>query len=149
MTRKPTNATEKAVAANSDLPPLSESELDAARKEGAKQDVQESAKGAHHFLTAGNLPGDPPSRQFTGSDEIMRFAPLLDLGIDDFTARIAEDERRPVPEEKVYGLLALERNGKNRTEYVRAMMKRLDLKAGELPGGGPDYTNDVTPVSKL
>ena len=143
------NATEQAVAGNSNLEPLSESELASARKEGAKQDVQESAKDAHHFLTAGNLPGDPPQRQWTGYDEIMRFAPALDLGVDEFTDAIAADAKRPIPEEKVYGLLALERNGRNRTEYVRAMMDRLDLKANELPGGGPGHTNDITPVSKL
>jgi hypothetical protein len=54
-----------------------------------------------------------------------------------------------LPEEKVYGLLALERNGQNRTPYVQAAMKRLGLKASELPGGGPGYTNDVHPLSEL
>ena len=29
------------------------------------------------------------------------------------------------------------------------MMKRLDLKASELPGGGPAYTNDITNITEL
>jgi len=50
----------------------------------------------------------------------------------------------------VYGLLALERNGQNRTDYVKAAIKRLKLtKDDPLPGGGPGYTNDVHPVSDL
>jgi hypothetical protein len=28
-------------------------------------------------------------------------------------------------------------------------MKHLKLKADELPGGGPNYTNDTTNLSKL
>jgi len=87
--------------------------------------------------------------RYLGSDEIMLWAPLLEMGVDAFEERVAEKHDHVIPEEKVYGLLALERNGQNRTPYVKAMMKRLNLKREELPGGGPDYTNDVTPVTKL
>jgi hypothetical protein len=91
-----------------------------------------------------------PRRQFTGYDEIQMYAGLLDLGLDGFIAAIDEDAPVPVPEEKVYGLLALERNGQNRTEYVKAAIARLGLtKDDPLPGGGPGYTNDVHPVSDL
>ena len=91
-----------------------------------------------------------PRRQFTGYDEIQMYAGLLGLGVDEFAAAIAEDAPVPIPEEKVYGLLALERNGQNRTEYVKAAIKRLGLtKEDGLPGGGPGYTNDVHAVSDL
>lgn len=139
----------KSVAENSGLKPLSASERADAQKEGQKEAIKEAAKDTYQYLTDGNLPGDPPKRQFVGHDDIMQWEPLLSLGIDAFVERIKEGGEPNVPEEKVYGLLALERNGQNRTDYVRAMMKRLDLKADELPGGGPDYTNDTTPISKL
>lgn len=119
-----------------------------ARKEGAKEAAKEAGKAAYKYLTDGNLPGDPPGKQWIGHDDIMLYADYLDLGVDEFED-FAADKDSGVPEEKLYGLLALERNGKNRTPYVKALMKRLKLKADELPGGGPDYTNDVTNITKL
>lgn len=136
---------------------LSDAELAAARKAGAKKDVEENAKDTHRFLTDGNLPGEVPARQWHGSEETQQWAHNLDLGIEAFEKLIAttpgdedlNNNEGSVPDEKVYGLLALERNGKNRTPYVKAMMKRLGLKADELPGGGPAYTNDLTSITDL
>ena len=129
---------------------LSDGDIAAARKEGAKEDVKEIAKDSHRALTDGNLPGEPPARQWHGHEEIQPWAGLLDLGVDAFAERIATSNKEtPVPDEKVYGLLGLERNGQNRTPYVKAMMKRLKLKADELPGGGPSYTNDISNLSDL
>lgn len=128
---------------------LSPAEQADARKEGAKEDVKEAAKDTHRYLTDGNLPGDPPKNQYLGHDEIMQWEYMLGFGVKEFEDRIKAKGDDAVPDEKVYGLLALERNGQNRTPYVKAMMARLDLKKEDLPGGGPDYTNDVTPTSKL
>lgn len=132
---------------------LTEAERKAARKEGAKEDAKEAAKDAHRYLTDGQLLGEPvEGDKYIGHDNIMQFANRLDEGVEEFEKLIAEkdQDKGALPDEKVYGLLALERNGKNRTPYVKAMMKRLGLKkAEELPGGGPDYTNDVTPTTKL
>ncbi len=145
------------MATNKDIPDgaapdglgLTEAEQKAARKEGAKQDVKDAAANSHRFLTDGQNLGEAPKQQWTGHDEIMPYAPALELAIDAFEERIDPKADRPLPEEKVYGLLALERNGQNRTPYVKAMMKRLKLKADELPGGGPAYTNDVTNITDL
>lgn len=126
---------------------VSQSEIDKARKEGTLEAAKEQAKESAKFLLDGNMPGEGANIVYPGHEEIMQWSDNLDLGIDAFKEAIAEDGR--IPEEKVYGLLALERNGQNRTEYVKAMMKRLDLKADELPGGGPGYTNDVTAITKL
>lgn len=122
-----------------------------AREEGALEAEREAGKDSYRYATDGNLAGDPENapRTFPGYDDIMLWEPNLRLGVEEFQARIAEDSQMPIPEEKVYGLLALERNGQNRTPYVRAMMKRLDLKVSELPGGGPGYTNDVRPLTTL
>jgi len=136
---------------------LSDGELKAARKEGAKEDAKDIAKDVHRSLTDGNLPGEQPSTQYLNADESQPWAHNLDLGVEAFEKLVSttpgkEDRNKnegSIPDEKVYGLLALERNGKNRTPYVKAMMKRLKLKADELPGGGPSYTNDVTNITDL
>jgi hypothetical protein len=131
---------------------LSEAEQVAARKEGAKDDVKAAAADTHRFLTDGNLPGDPPEHNYIGADDIMQWEPLLSLGVDEFEKRAASTKEDAIPEEKAAGLLRLERNGQNRTPYVQALLKRLGLKSADLykvAPGGPDYTNDVTPVTKL
>lgn len=148
MSTKEKTAEEQAVEALG-VGKVSQSEIDKAKKEGVLEAAKEDAKASYRYATDGNLTSEQTGRQYPGSSDIMQFAPLLDLGVDAFKDRIKEGADNPVPEEKVYGLLALERNGQNRTDYVQAMMKRLDLKADELPGGGPDYTNDTTPITKL
>lgn len=143
--------TEKRAAENSALPALSAAELDAARKEGAKEDVKETAKDQHRALTDGNLPGAPPQHQFTGSDEIMQYAHLIALPLEELKRVIDPETSYGIPEEKIAGLLKLERNGQNRTDYVKALLDRLPIDhVRDLPGaGGPDYTNDTTPITAL
>lgn len=148
--RQAAKTTAKSVEDNSGLTPLSEAEIAAAQKEGQREAVKESAKDTFRALTDGNLPGEPPARQFIGMDDIMGFEPLLDLGVDEFEARIAEESDNPVPEEKVAGLLSLERAGRNRTPYVKAMVDRLGIDSVyEVTNAGPGYTNDVHPISEL
>lgn len=143
-----TDTAEQDAAEAVGLPKVSDSELAKAKKDGILEAAKEAAKDSYKYATDGNLMGEVTGNTYPGHDDIMQFEPLLrTLGVDEFTKAIAEDG--PVPEEKVYGLLALERNGQNRTDYVKAMMKRLGLKADELPGGGPDYTNDTTPITSL
>jgi len=128
---------------------LTEAERAEARKEGAKKDVQDAAAESHRFLTDGQLPGGAVGTQYTGWDDITMYAPALDLAPDAFKERIKANADSPLPEEKVYGLLHLERNGKNRTPYVRALMQRLKIKADDLPPGSQPYTNDMTAITDL
>ncbi|QPQ55592.1 hypothetical protein IC614_03040 [Allosphingosinicella flava] len=132
---------------------LSEAEKAKARTEGAKDAEKEAAKDTYRYLTDGQLPGDPPKHQYFGADDIMQFEPLLGLGVEAFEDAVDAKADNPIPEEKAAGLLRLERNGQNRTAYVKALMKRLGLKTKEelyaVSPGGPDYTNDVTPITKL
>lgn len=138
------------VEANSALKMPSGSAMAKAQADGVTEAIKESAKDTYQALTDGNLPGAPPARQFTGMDDIMRWEPILDLGLDEFKARIAEKSDAPVPEEKVAGLLSLERAGRNRTDYVKAMVDRLGVDSPyEVTNAGPGHTNDVTPVSHL
>lgn len=128
---------------------LSAAEEKAARKEGAKEDLKEAAKDTHRFLTDGNLPGEPSTDQYLGSDESQQYAYLLEYSPQDFEKLVNGKLDFKPTDTQVHGLLALERNGQNRTPYVKAAMKKLGLKAEELPGGGPGYTNDLTAITDL
>jgi hypothetical protein len=136
------------VEANSGLSAPTGGALKKAQQEGVVDAVRESAKDAYQALTDGGLPGVPPARQYTGMDEVMQYAGILDLDFDAFRERI--EEGGPVPEEKVAGLLSLERAGRNRTDFVRALLKRLkEDDPRNVTNAGPGHTNDVTPISKL
>jgi hypothetical protein len=129
------------------LPTLSDSERKEAAKDAAMELAKDGAKAQDGFL-----PGDsPPKNQFLGSDEVMQYAHLLDLSPDELKRVIAEDTGYGIPEEKVAGLLKLERNGKNRTDYVKVLLDRLPVDSPlDVPGaGGPGYTNDTTPITEL
>lgn len=140
--------TAAAVEANSGLDAPSASQSKKAQAEGIAEAQKESAKDTYKALTDGALPGAPPARQFFGMDDIQQYAGLLDLDPEQFADKVAKGG--PVPEEKVAGLLSLERAGKNRTPYVQALMKRLDIDhPGEVTNAGPGYTNDIHPVTKL
>lgn len=151
MTKAKADAEQQIPGNAPDALALSDADREKAMTEGAKQDVQESAKAAHHALVDGGTTGEPPKNPYHGHDEIQQWAHNLELGVDAFEklVNIKPGDDGSVPDEKVYGLLALERNGKNRTPYVKAMMKRLKLKADDLPGGGPSYTNDLTAITDL
>lgn len=140
------------VEANSALTMPSASATASAQAEGVKEAIKESAKDTYRALTDGTTPGELPTRQFTGMDDIMQFAPLLDLDPEAFEDAVSEKPKNSpvIPEEKVAGLLSLERAGKNRTPYVKAAMDRLAIDhPGEVTNAGPGYTNDIHPVSQL
>jgi hypothetical protein len=132
---------------------LSDSQRKAAQRKGVEQAAVEQSKDAAK-ANDGMLPGEPDnSKQWHGKDDIMQWEGLLDLAPDAFDAAIAEKVEAPsvpVPEEKVAGLLGLERAGRNRTTYVQSMCKRLKVKSPyEVTNAGPAYTNDETPVTAL
>lgn len=119
------------------------------KTEAAREVAKEVVKDEIALDTGTTSDAEPTAdAKYQGHTEIMLFAHNLDLGVDAFEKLIA-DKESGLPEEKIYGLLALERNGQNRTPYVKAMMKRLKLKANELPGGGPSYTNDISNITDL
>ena len=112
----------------------------------AKDAVREEAR----MDTGTTSDAEPVGTKWLGSDEISLFAHLLDGGISGLEKAI--DKKDGIPEDKVAGLLILERNGQNRTEFVRLLVKRLGIKdlRAELPqAGGPDYTNDQTNITDL
>lgn len=120
---------------------------DEAATELAKEAVKEEAR-----LDTGTTPKeeDPDLNKWQGADEISLYSHLLDNGVEGLKKAI--DKKDGIPEEKVAGLLILERNGQNRTEYVKLLKNRLGIKdiKKELPqAGGPDYTRDITPLSDI
>lgn len=132
-------------------PELSSAEQKQAEKEGVKEAFKESART--NFATQSateNLDPDYVGDKWPDRHEIMRWAHLVGLGLDEFKAAIKEGAEPNVPEGKVAGLLELERSGQNRTEYVRALCTRLGVKSPtEVTGAGPGYTNDVSSLTKV
>lgn len=129
---------------------VSAGEIEKARKEGAIAAEKDAAKDSYQYATDGNLPGEGGGQKYPGKSEIMQYAHLINLGADEFEAAIAENADVQIAEDKVAGLLELERSGQNRTPYVQACCKRLKVaNPYEVTSAGPGYTNDVRPISAL
>ncbi len=138
--------TAKHVAGSPAIPELTDADKAAARKEGATEALKESAKESYQYLTDGNLPGDGEGShlRWPTKSDIMQFAYIIDLPIDEFEERVS-GKTMPLAEDKVAGLLELEKSGQNRTPYVEALVKRLGVKSvREVTAAGPNYTNDVS-----
>lgn len=136
---------------NEDPAVPSQEEIQEARKEGVLDRVREAATTQDIDQQKGD---DPKVGRFTqvNVDGTNQIEHLTDLGLDGLKEAIDPKKDEPLAEETIAKLLILERNGKNRTDFVKLMMDRLKIKdiRKELPqAGGPDYTNDVSAVSKL
>lgn len=121
-----------------------------ARKEGVLDRVRESANTQDIDSLQVAEPGEGP-RFFNiiGTNQIEH---LTEMGLDALKEAVDPKKDGALSEEVIANLLILERNGKNRTDFVKLLMDRLKIKdiRKELPqAGGPDYTNDVTAISKL
>jgi hypothetical protein len=145
--------TAKAGAERSGIAAPSVGDVQKARNEGVTEAIKEDAKAAYKFATDGQLPGDPPAaRQFTGADaHTNMISGMLALGPDALKAAVDEKADSPLSEAQVANLLALERNGPNRTLHVKILCDRLGVKSPlEVPhAGGPAYTNDVSNISPV
>ncbi|KAK0349821.1 hypothetical protein LTR94_031514, partial [Friedmanniomyces endolithicus] len=93
-----------------------------------------------------------------GIVDTVKLEPVLKLAPEAFADAISGDEDRakkagyskPFGEEDAKGLLARERAGQNRTQYVRPVMERLGVASPyEVTDAGPPYTNDQTSVTNL
>jgi hypothetical protein len=101
----------------------SASEASFAQKEGIEDAIKESAKDAYKALTDGALPGASPGQAVHRHGRHHAVCGPCSTSIPEAFADRVEKGDRPVPEEKVAGLLSLERAGKNRTPYVKALME--------------------------
>lgn len=131
-------------------PELSKSEVAEAEKQGVKNALTQSAQTNFATQSATENNDEYAGDRWPDRHEIMRYAHIVDLGLDEFKKAVAEGAEPNIPEGKVAGLLELERSGKNRTEYVRALCQRLKVKSPtEVTSAGQGYTNDVSSITQL
>lgn len=125
--------------------------LASAQQEGVTEAIKENAKEAYRYMTDGQLPGEPPARQFTNSDAHTNLiSGMLSLSPDELAEAIADDAASPMTEDQVANLLALERAGPNRTDHVQLLCKRLGVKSPyEVTNAGPAYTNDISATTAV
>jgi hypothetical protein len=127
---------------------LTDAERAAATKDGLKQAVAESAKT--DLATKSGLESNTAGDRWPDRHEIMQWAHIVELGVEEFVKAVAKDAEPLIAEGKIAGLLELERSGKNRTPFVKALCDRLGVKdPREVTSAGPSYTVDVTPISHL
>lgn len=134
---------------------LSKAEIQEAQKDGALDYIKDGSKLA--MATDTGTTGDldaaakAESKRVSPSLNTTFIAQLLDLSVDELKKRLTNSKAEGfIDFENAKGLLALERAGKNRTEYVRLLMEVIGVKSPyEVTNSGPSYTNDQTSLSKL
>lgn len=132
------------------VPELTEAEKAEAEKEGVKEAIKQSAQTNFATKSATESPDTSAAEKWPSRHEIMQYAHVVDLGLDAFKTAVAGDAESTIPEDKIAGLLELERSGKNRTEYVKALCERLGVSSPyEVTNAGPAFTNDVTAISQI
>lgn len=129
-----------------------EAEIAAAKKEGALDAVREGQTTQDIDSIKGE---EPQGDRYIGQHEIMQWAHYVDFDLDALKAALDPKADNAIPDNKVAGLLGLERGGKNRTAFVKVYMDRLRIGNPKLKSpydvtsAGPPYTNDVSNVTKL
>lgn len=130
------------------VPELTAAEREQAEKDGVKAAIAQSAQT--NFATRSATESASGGDRWPDRHEIMPWAPTLDLSLEAFKAAVAADAEPAIPEGKIAGLVELERSGKNRTEYVKALCDRLGVKSPyEVTSAGPGFTNDVSSVNPI
>lgn len=138
---------------------LTKAEIEQAKKDGALEHVKESGKRdaatglAYPAQSGKDLErlAETQRLQVDSSVPSTPLAPLLGLGLDELTRRLTDDKADDVIEfEQAKMLLNLERSGKNRTGYVKALLKAIGTDDPyKVTNAGPPYTNDETNVTDL
>lgn len=133
------------------FPEPSKDEILQARADGVKDAIKESTKDAYKTgANEGYGTSESSTKTFEGSKDVSAIQDWVDLDIKELEKRIKGDGERPITEARIVGLLEVERSGKNRTEVVQVLCKRLGIKSPyEATAAGPAYTNDTTSLSKL
>jgi hypothetical protein len=142
-------------AENKAFPEPKPAEIKEARAEGVKDAIRESTKDAY-VSGANEGYGDDAAvtQRFTGVREVGHLQDLVDLpedALDDLLNGKGDHARSgTLTEAQIAGLLEVERSGKNRTNIVKLMCKRLGIKSPyEVTSAGPAFTNDTTNVTPV
>lgn len=138
---------------------VTQAELEKAKKEGALEHVKDAGKRdaetglgfPHQDKKALDKMAEDQRLRADSSVPSTPLAPLLDLGLDELTRRLTKDKDEGfIPFDHAKMLLSLERSGKNRTGYVKALLKAIGTDDPyKVTSAGPPYTNDETSVTKL
>lgn len=136
------------------VPDLSAKEVAEAQKQGAKDYIADGTAAAMAADTGTSADmadvAEAQAKRMRPDLNTTFLAHYLDLGIDAFKDALDPKADPMIADDEVKGILALERNGPNRTPYVHALCKRLGVKSPyEVYHGGPGYTNDVSSVTAL
>lgn len=138
---------------NEAFPEPKPAEIKAARKEGVKDAIRESTKDAY-VSGANEGYGDAPTQRFAGLKEVSHLQDLVDLPEDDLADLLHGKgdhvHSGKLSEAQIAGLLEVERSGKNRTNVVKLLCKRLGVSdPREVTSAGPAHTNDTTNITAL
>lgn len=128
-----------------------EAEIAKAQKEGVLDKIRENQSTQDMDILKGEDP-EPARFAYVNLDGTNQIEHLTKLGLEGLKDAVDPKKDEPLSEETVAKLLILERNGQNRTDFVKLLMDRLKIKdiRKELPqAGGPDWTNDISAVSSL
>lgn len=137
---------------------LTQAELDKAKKDGVLEHAKDAAKiEAETGLTSVH---DKGSTERLAEQQRLRvdsslpstfIAPLLDLSEDDLKKRLSDEKSADfIDFENAKMLLNLERSGKNRTGYVKVLLKAIGTDDPyKVTPAGPPYTNDQTSITEL
>lgn len=134
---------------------LSNKDIEGAKKEGALDYVKEGSRAAMaaDTGTTGDVETMAEAERLRVAPDANTtpLAPLLDLSLDVLVPRLTNDKvPDPISFDAAKALLALERAGRNRTGYVKALCERIGAKSPyEVTSAGPAYTNDETAVTVL
>lgn len=139
------------------VPDLKQSEVESAKKDGALDYIKNGAKAAMagDTGTTGDLDAaeDRAKYQVAADLNTTFIAPLLDLPVETLTNRLTgkpKEGEDHIDFEVAKGLLHLERAGRNRTGYVKALMAAIGVKDVSLvTSAGPSYTNDESSITEL
>ena len=148
---QPAGDTDQGQQGSEAFPQPSAQKIVEAREQGVLDAIQSST--AEAFKRGANEGyGDAPSgkRQIAIDANVLNIRDLLDLDVEALTARLDGSVQAHLSEGKVAGLLEMERSGKNRTDYVKALCKRLGVDSPyDVTAAGPAYTNDTSQTTKV
>lgn len=134
---------------------LSPKEIAHAQHEGALEYVKEAGARAMAVDTGTTsnfeAAAERQAKQVPADFQSTFFAPLLDLPVDELESRLTNHkDPHPVGSDNARGLLALERSGKNRTDYVKMLCNVIGVKSPlEVTSAGPAWTNDTSAITPL
>lgn len=151
-----TQSSGDAPTASAAFPEPADEDKAKAREQGVLDAIKESTKEAYKSGANEGYGDNGEGPRFNGTMEVAHLEHLVDLPIDKLNDVLngkgvnPGDNPVPLSENQIAGLLEVERSGKNRTDRVRVLCKRLGIKSPyEATNAGPAYTVDTTNLNDL